>query len=128
MAVIVERQCVEIEKSLQLAGFVSSTPWLNCDVTIPLEINNRKGHYALLSQGMRFGFTELGYIDFTTREFKLFESPKDRKGLRLETTLFEMKDMTQKTKMYVPLNQLQYLKTLEEILSIPGISLKAYSQ
>lgn len=124
MANKIERQCLKIERSLQLEGFVSDIHWLNCDVTIPIEINNRRDHYALLSQGMRFGFTELGYINPITREFKLFESPKDRRGFPLETTHFEWATMNKKSKMYVPVNQLQYLKTLEEVISIQGIYIK----
>ena len=114
----IERRCFEIERNYLLEGFVSGG-WLYADVTNEVEINGKRGNYALLSQGTRFGITSLGYIDTATREFKKFEPQVN--------TAF---DSTQsggggrKTKMYVPISQLSELKTLDEVLAIPGISIK----
>ena len=69
-----ERRTLEIGENLNLDGFVSNLRWLNCDVTPEIEINGNTDNYALLSQGTRFGFTYLGYIDRETREFKKFEN------------------------------------------------------
>ena len=71
----IERRCFEIERSFSLTGFISEIPWLNCDVAVSVDINGKIGNYALLYQGLRFGFRELGYIDQPTRKFKKFESP-----------------------------------------------------
>jgi len=115
----VERRCLEIERSLYLDGFVSETPWLNADITREVEISGRNARYILLSQATRFGITYLGYIDPQTREFRKFDP-------ELHTS-FESTQAGgggRKTKMYVPVTQLPDLRTLEEVLSIPGISIR----
>ena len=117
MAEKIERRCLEIERSLNLNGFISNLSWLNCDVTSSVDINGKIGNYALLSQGLRFGLRELGYIDSLTREFKKFESQKDKRGLPTEVTVFESIDSNKegrKTRMYVPISQLKYLIVLDD--------------
>lgn len=73
----------------------------------------------MLSQATRFGITYLGYIDQQTREFRKFE-PEIH-------TPFESTQAGgggKKTKMYVPVTQLSHLRTLEDVLSISGISIR----
>lgn len=106
-----------------MEGFVSQTPWLNCDVTVPVDIEGRVARYALISQGMRFGQTELGEIDPSTREFRVFGSVNDERGIPKAITFFETLDRP-RIKLYVPVSQLPYLKTIEEVLSIPSISIR----
>ncbi len=114
----VERTYLEIERNLMLDGFVSSIPRLHADVTREVEINGRRGNYALLSQGTRFGIADLGYIDPITREFRIYD--------RLRPAQFESTEGGggRKTGMYVPNSQLPSLQTIEEVLSISGISIK----
>ncbi len=118
---------VDIEKVLELGDVIR--PDFDCLSSVYAHISKPEirsiseilgepaQQYALLAIVPQHGIMNLGEIDPETRKFELYDSEMR------EYALYEIASNHVVNKIFVPSNQLDELKTLDEVLGIPGIDI-----
>ncbi|MFA4960413.1 MAG: hypothetical protein WC548_02005 [Candidatus Pacearchaeota archaeon] len=111
---------VKIQKVLELEGAIRKD--FNCrtsvcaHVSTPCEKEGRDVQYVMMDLFPRNGIMYLGNINPETKIFECFDMSK--------IALYERANNHVVKKVMVPISQFSKLKTLEEVLSIEGISVK----
>ena len=106
---------VEIEKVLELGG---NFPSFYAHISKPVKRNGQNVQYAMLALFPTSGIMHLGEINPETRVFEHYD-PEMR-----NFALYRRAPNHVVTQVNVPSEQLDRLKTLDEVLSIPSIFVK----
>ena len=116
-----KRIAVDIEKVLELKGAIDpgtrGSMWVYAHISPPVDIGRGTAQYALLAPAPEHGIAYLGEINPETREFRTYEAIGISKP-----TYYERAKNRVIRQMSVPVDQLENLKTKDEVLAIPGIS------
>jgi len=113
---------IEIEKVLELKGAIRSYPKgpssIYAHISKPIDDKGEKIQYAMLAVFPQHGIMHLGNINSKTMMFENFDP-----NLRI-SAFYSRAENHVVSNIQVPSDQLEKLKKLEEVISIPGISVK----
>jgi len=113
---------VKVEKVLELKG--ADRPDLNCPssvyahISTPVKKDGQDIQYAMLAIFPQHGIMHLGNINPETKMFEHYDPNRHALALYTRAGNHVVNQVS------VPTDQLEKLKTLEEVLSIEGISVK----